>query len=143
MDHGTDAVDFIMGRVVSLKFGFTPVINRSHYDIIKRKSIYQAVKDEQEYFQQHPRYQSIANQCGTLYLSKTLNQILIDHISNTLPDLKALSSSQLLPVFGLSCPKVFLEKEKFDELQAKVVELLPKLENLGEYFNQLQRSLQE
>eukprot|EP01103_Thecamoeba_quadrilineata_P002240 TRINITY_DN12230_c0_g1_i1.p1 TRINITY_DN12230_c0_g1~~TRINITY_DN12230_c0_g1_i1.p1 ORF type:complete len:747 (-),score=137.40 TRINITY_DN12230_c0_g1_i1:84-2288(-) len=89
MDRGTDALDMIMGRVVPLKLGFIPVINRSQQDINTKKPIRQAVKEEQEFFQRHPKYRSIAAQCGTLYLSKTLNQILLYHIRDTLPDLKA------------------------------------------------------
>jgi len=37
MDHGTDAVDILMGRVIPVRLGIVGVINRSQADIQSRK----------------------------------------------------------------------------------------------------------
>ena len=89
MDKGTDAYDVLTGQVIPLRLGFVGVINRSQQDIQTKKPIREAVKDEQEYFSRHPQYRSIASQCGTKYLTKLLNRVLLDHIRSCLPELKA------------------------------------------------------
>jgi dynamin 1-like protein len=88
MDKGTDAYDVLTGQVIPLRLGFVGVINRSQQDINSKKSIRDAVKDEQEFFSRHPQYRSIASQCGTPYLTRLLNRVLLDHIRNCLPELK-------------------------------------------------------
>jgi dynamin 1-like protein len=88
MDKGTDAVEMLQGKVIPLKLGFIGVINRSQQDINTKKPIRQAVQDEKAYFANHIKYRSVAHQCGTIHLSKTLNQILLYHIRDSLPDLK-------------------------------------------------------
>jgi dynamin 1-like protein len=77
------------GHVVPLKLGFIGVINRSQQDIISKKPIESSLKEEAEYFRTHPQYRNIASRLGTPYLAKTLNKILLHHIRDTLPDLKA------------------------------------------------------
>jgi len=37
MDHGTDAVDILCGRVIPVRLGIIGVINRSQADINNRK----------------------------------------------------------------------------------------------------------
>jgi dynamin 1-like protein len=37
MDHGTDAVDVLCGRVIPVKLGIIGVVNRSQADINNRK----------------------------------------------------------------------------------------------------------
>jgi len=37
MDHGTDAVDILCGRVIPVRLGIVGVINRSQADINNRK----------------------------------------------------------------------------------------------------------
>eukprot|EP00029_Vermamoeba_vermiformis_P006673 TRINITY_DN2691_c0_g1_i1.p1 TRINITY_DN2691_c0_g1~~TRINITY_DN2691_c0_g1_i1.p1 ORF type:complete len:787 (-),score=334.88 TRINITY_DN2691_c0_g1_i1:36-2396(-) len=88
MDKGTHALDILQGRVVPLKLGFVGVVNRSQQDIITEKSIQESLKDEQKFFANHPLYKPIAHKCGTPYLAKTLNKLLMNHIRNCLPDLK-------------------------------------------------------
>lgn len=73
MDHGTDAVDVLVGRVIPVKLGIIGVVNRSQQDIINKKSITDALKDEAAFLQR--RYPSLANRNGTQYLAKTLNRV--------------------------------------------------------------------
>jgi dynamin 1-like protein len=95
MDKGTDVFDVLTGKVIPLRLGFIGliflfpslctyseflfrhskgVINRSQQDIISGKPIREALKSEQEFFQNHPLYKGISSRCGTGYLTKTLNK---------------------------------------------------------------------
>ncbi|OWB62413.1 hypothetical protein B5S31_g683 [[Candida] boidinii] len=88
MDEGTDVIDILAGRVIPLRSGYVPVINRGQKDIENHKTIRDALKDEKNFFENHPSYRSKAQYCGTPYLAKKLNIILLNHIRATLPDIK-------------------------------------------------------
>ncbi|KAI0893948.1 Dynamin central region-domain-containing protein [Annulohypoxylon nitens] len=89
MDHGTNALDILSGRVYPLKLGFIGVVNRSQQDIQGNRPMEEALKAEAEFFRHHPAYRNISMRCGTQYLAKTLNQTLMAHIRERLPDIKA------------------------------------------------------
>ncbi|CAG8454909.1 8026_t:CDS:10 [Paraglomus occultum] len=89
MDAGTNALDILTGRVYPLKLGFIGVVNRSQHDISTNKPMAEALKAEVEFFKHHPAYRSISSRCGTPFLAKTLNIILMNHIRERLPDMKA------------------------------------------------------
>ncbi|EDR14451.1 uncharacterized protein LACBIDRAFT_244551 [Laccaria bicolor S238N-H82] len=89
MDAGTNALDILTGRVYPLKLGFIGVVNRSQQDINSEKSMSDARESEEEFFKNHHAYRNIAHKNGTKYLAKTLNQVLMNHIRDKLPDMKA------------------------------------------------------
>lgn len=89
MDHGTNALDILSGRVYPLKLGFIGVVNRSQQDIQANKSLADALKDEADFFRHNPAYRNMANRCGTQFLAKSLNNTLMAHIRERLPDIKA------------------------------------------------------
>lgn len=89
MDQGTDVIDILAGRVIPLRYGYIPVINRGQKDIEQNKTIRAALQDEKKYFETHSSYSTKAQYCGTPYLAKKLNSILLHHIRNTLPDIRA------------------------------------------------------
>ncbi|KAF4976539.1 hypothetical protein FZEAL_6811 [Fusarium zealandicum] len=89
MDHGTNALDILSGRVYPLKLGFIGVVNRSQQDIQGNKPMEEALQAETEFFKHHPAYRNISVRCGTHYLAKTLNTTLMGHIRERLPDIKA------------------------------------------------------
>jgi dynamin 1-like protein len=89
MDHGTNALDILSGRVYPLKLGWIGVVNRSQQDITGNKPMEEALKAEADFFRHHPAYRNIANRCGTRFLAKTLNTTLMAHIRDRLPDIKA------------------------------------------------------
>lgn len=95
MDKGTDVVDILAGRVIPLRLGYVPVINRGQRDIDQKKAISAALEYEREYFENHPSYRSKVQYCGTPFLARKLNIILMHHIRNTLPEIKAKISSAL------------------------------------------------
>lgn len=89
MDHGTNAMDILSGRVYPLKLGFIGVVNRSQQDIQSGKELAEALRAEADFFRHHPAYRNMANRCGTQFLAKTLNSTLMSHIRDRLPDIKA------------------------------------------------------
>ncbi|KZM26251.1 GTPase [Ascochyta rabiei] len=89
MDHGTNAMDILSGRVYPLKLGFIGIVNRSQADIQSGRSLSDALQAERDFFKHHPAYRNMANRCGTQFLAKSLNQTLMSHIRDRLPDIKA------------------------------------------------------
>ncbi|CAI5758432.1 unnamed protein product [Candida verbasci] len=89
MDQGTNALDILKGNVYPLKLGFIGIVNRSQQDIAENKSLDESLYSEQQFFANHPAYKSMSNKCGTKYLATTLNKILMNHIKERLPDIKA------------------------------------------------------
>ncbi|KAJ8522646.1 hypothetical protein ONZ45_g783 [Pleurotus djamor] len=94
-DKGTDVVDILAGRVIPLRLGYVPVVNRGQRDIETSKPISAALEFERDYFENHPSYKGKAQYCGTPFLARKLNMILMHHIRATLPDIKARISQQL------------------------------------------------
>ncbi|EIN08035.1 hypothetical protein PUNSTDRAFT_144490 [Punctularia strigosozonata HHB-11173 SS5] len=95
MDPGTDVVDILAGRVIFLRLGYVPVVNRGQRDIETNKPIQAALEYERQFFENHPAYKGKAQYCGTPFLARKLNMILMQHIRATLPDIKARITQQL------------------------------------------------
>ncbi|CAG8494705.1 6813_t:CDS:10 [Acaulospora colombiana] len=88
-DQGTDVVDILAGRIIPLRLGYVPVVNRGQRDIDSKKAISDALEKESQFFENHPSYKSKAQYCGTPFLARKLNMILMHHIRTTLPEIKA------------------------------------------------------
>ncbi|KAF3037725.1 vacuolar protein sorting-associated protein 1 [Didymella keratinophila] len=95
MDEGTDVVDILAGRIIPLRLGYVPVVNRGQRDIENKKAISHALEHERSFFENHKAYRNKAAYCGTPYLARKLNLILMMHIKQTLPDIKARIASSL------------------------------------------------
>lgn len=74
-DQGTDVVDILAGRIIPLRLGYVPVVNRGQRDIDTKKSIASALEHEKEFFENHPAYRSKAQYCGTPFLARKLNMV--------------------------------------------------------------------
>ena len=96
MDKGTDVIDILTGRIIPLRLGYVPVVNRGQRDIEGKKSIKLALEAEKEFFDSHQAYASKAQYCGTPYLARKLNMILLHHIRSTLPEIKLKIQNSLL-----------------------------------------------
>ncbi|KAF9355885.1 vacuolar protein sorting-associated protein 1 [Mortierella sp. AD094] len=96
MDAGTDVVDILAGRVIPLRLGYVPVVNRGQRDIDTKKTISRSLEAERNFFEGHAAYKSKAQYCGTPYLARKLNMILMHHIRNTLPEIKAKIQAALV-----------------------------------------------
>ncbi|PHH71750.1 hypothetical protein CDD80_5010 [Ophiocordyceps camponoti-rufipedis] len=95
MDEGTDVIDILSNRVIPLRLGYVPVVNRGQRDIDNKKAISIALEAEKAFFENHKAYRNKSSYCGTPYLARKLNLILMMHIKQTLPDIKARISSSL------------------------------------------------
>jgi len=95
MDSGTDVVDILAGRIIPLRLGYVPVVNRGQRDIEASKPISSALEHERDFFENHSSYKGKAQYCGTPFLARKLNMILMHHIRATLPDIKARITQQL------------------------------------------------
>ncbi|KAL3487888.1 vacuolar ATP synthase catalytic subunit A [Aspergillus germanicus] len=95
MDEGTDVVDILAGRIIPLRLGYVPVVNRGQRDIENKRPISYALEHEKNFFEGHKAYRNKASYCGTPYLARKLNLILMMHIKQTLPDIKSRISSSL------------------------------------------------
>ncbi|CAA0830999.1 Dynamin-related protein 3A [Striga hermonthica] len=98
MDRGTDARNFLLGKVIPLRLGYVGVVNRSQEDILLNRSIKDALIAEEKFFRSRPVYSDLAERCGVPQLAKKLNQILVQHIKTVLPGLKARISTALVSV---------------------------------------------
>ncbi|KAG2691321.1 hypothetical protein I3760_08G004400 [Carya illinoinensis] len=95
MDRGTDARNFLLGKVVPLRLGYVGVVNRSQEDINKNRSIAEALAYEERFFRDHPVYCGLSDHCSIPQLASLLNQILEQHIRMVLPGLKAELNSHM------------------------------------------------
>jgi dynamin 1-like protein len=93
MDRGTDAHDILEGKVIPVKLGIIGVVNRSQEDIDKGKAIEDAIHDEASFLKR--RYPLLATKNGTPYLARRLNKLLMFHIRQCLPDLRARIASMI------------------------------------------------
>ncbi|GMP38861.1 hypothetical protein CsSME_00009958 [Camellia sinensis var. sinensis] len=98
MDRGTDARNFLLGKVIPLRLGYVGVVNRSQEDIMLNRSIKDALVAEEKFFRSRPVYSDLADRCGVPQLAKKLNQILVQHIKTVLPGLKSRISTALVSV---------------------------------------------
>ncbi|XP_041990327.1 dynamin-related protein 3A-like isoform X3 [Salvia splendens] len=98
MDRGTDACNFLLGKVIPLRLGYVGVVNRSQEDIMSRRTIKDALVAEEKFFRSRHVYNDLADRCGVPQLAKKLNQILVRHIKTVLPGLKTRISAALVTV---------------------------------------------
>lgn len=88
MDAGTNARRMLLGQEVPLRLGYVGVKNRNQQNIIDRVSVKQALKEEREYFENHPIYSSLnQNLLGTDVLTQKCTKIMFTHIKSHLPDI--------------------------------------------------------
>ena len=80
MDEGTDVVDILAGRIIPLRLGYVPVVNRGQRDIDNKKRISAALEAEKAFFENHRAYRNKASYCGTPYLARKLN--LVRHLNS-------------------------------------------------------------
>lgn len=75
MDEGTDVVDILAGRIIPLRLGYVPVVNRGQRDIENKRLISFALEHEKNFFDNHKAYRNKSSYCGTPYLARKLNLV--------------------------------------------------------------------
>mmetsp|Transcript_2885 Transcript_2885/g.3989 ORF Transcript_2885/g.3989 Transcript_2885/m.3989 type:complete len:698 (+) Transcript_2885:16-2109(+) len=98
MDPGTDASEMLQNRVIPLRRGYVGVVNRGQRDIDSKTTIESSLKREQQFFKNHPAYRSMMSRCSTPTLSRMLNQILMHHIRDCLPDIKNRITGMMIDI---------------------------------------------
>jgi vacuolar protein sorting-associated protein 1 len=96
MDKGTDVTDILAGKQVPLRLGYIPVVLRGQRDIETKKTIKDALRSEDEFFNSHPKYSSRSAYVGTPYLARKLSTLLLHHIKLWLPEAKLKINAQLV-----------------------------------------------
>ncbi|KAG5490335.1 hypothetical protein JKF63_00455 [Porcisia hertigi] len=123
MDKGTDCFDILNNRVLNLHHGFIGVVCRSQQDINDRKSMEAARQAEHDFFANSPIYSSIADEAGTVYLTKKLNMVLLDHIKAVIPDLKS-HVDQLMAATKKQMEKLGMFDQDITEPSAQLLSLI-------------------
>jgi dynamin 1-like protein len=101
MDPGTDASEVLSNQLIPLRKGYIAVVNRGQKDINEDLSIQKGLQKEEEFFKNHPVYshdRNLLSKCGTHTLAKSLNNILMHHIRECLPEVKNRISSMVTDV---------------------------------------------
>ncbi|KAK7200267.1 dynamin-1-like protein [Novymonas esmeraldas] len=123
MDRGTDCFDVLQNKVLHLRHGFVGVVCRSQQDINDRKSMEAARQAEQEFFSNSPIYSPLADEAGTVYLSKKLNNLLLEHIKAVIPDLKR-HVDQLMEATKKQMEKLGMFDQDITEPSAQLLSLI-------------------
>ena len=95
MDKGTDACDYLKGKLYKLEHGYIGVKCRSQQDNQNKKTIKQALEEERKFFATHPAYKDFDATQGTEMLAKKLSVILDEHIKLLLPSIEKLIAMNL------------------------------------------------
>ena len=90
MDKGTDACDYLSGKYYKLKHGYIAVKCRSQQDNDNKKTISEALKDEKDFFENHPAYSKLSKIQGIPALANKLSELLEEHIIAQLPQIEEL-----------------------------------------------------
>ena len=127
MDQGTNARRMLMGQEVPLRLGYVGVKNRGQQAITDKQSVKAALKEEREYFENHPIYSSLnQNLLGTDVLTQKCSKIMFTHIKSHLPDIMREIKSKMNQINerlkDLGPPMPSVPKEKAHLLYNMVTE---------------------
>lgn len=75
-DAGADIVDILAGRVIPIRLGYIPVVNRDRRDIEQDVAMPAAREHERQFFSNHPSYSSKAQYCGAPLLARKLTNMV-------------------------------------------------------------------
>ena len=75
-DAGMDVVEILAGRVVPIRLGYVPVVNRDRRDIEQNVAMSTAREHERQFFSNHPSYGGKAQYCGTPFLARKLTNMV-------------------------------------------------------------------
>jgi dynamin 1-like protein len=89
-----------MQLIVEVYRGYVAVVNRSQKDIADGVAIRKGLTKEASFFSAHPKYRTMITKCGTTNLARSLNQILMLHIRDCLPEIKSKITSLMSEVQG-------------------------------------------
>ncbi|CBZ50780.1 strain CBS138 chromosome D complete sequence,related [Neospora caninum Liverpool] len=95
LEEGADCSEVLRNRIIPLKRGYVGVVCRGQRHTAEKMSIREGLKEEESFFRSHPAYRAIASKQGIPFLAKLLNQMLMKHIREALPELRSRISRLL------------------------------------------------
>ena len=88
MGNGNNALSVLKNEYIPLKHGWNAVKLRDQQEINEGKSVQEAKRTEDEFFNNHPAYKDHLNLCGTANLSLKLSNLLYSNILEALPEIR-------------------------------------------------------
>eukprot|EP00930_Biecheleria_cincta_P100897 TRINITY_DN92527_c0_g1_i1.p1 TRINITY_DN92527_c0_g1~~TRINITY_DN92527_c0_g1_i1.p1 ORF type:complete len:698 (+),score=124.09 TRINITY_DN92527_c0_g1_i1:59-2152(+) len=88
-DETGSAVEALKGMVYPLRHGYTGIVCRNESDTRAGVSFQQALQAEEAFITKSPTLQPLAAQCGIPNLARRLQTLLLEHIRESLPQLRA------------------------------------------------------
>lgn len=88
VEKGSKMVKTLLNEDVNLRLGFIGVICRSHEESQTKKNYQEALKFEENFFDQHEEFNEVRHLLGNKVLKYTLSNILVEHIKASLPSIK-------------------------------------------------------
>mmetsp|Transcript_41754 Transcript_41754/g.110011 ORF Transcript_41754/g.110011 Transcript_41754/m.110011 type:complete len:780 (+) Transcript_41754:51-2390(+) len=88
MDRGVDAMRSLRNEEIPLRLGYVGIKNRSQEDIQSKMKVQDALKAEEKWFSEHPKYSKLPpGHAGTRSLVDKLTVVLYAHIKAFLPQI--------------------------------------------------------
>lgn len=83
------AIKALTGHVYPLRLGYVGVVCRNQRATEACQTFEAAVRSEQEFLDQHRLFRHVVEQCGIPHLAQRLHRLLMRHVRETLPALRA------------------------------------------------------
>jgi len=88
-DESSGAIQALQGQIFPLKLGYVGVVCRGEEATKAGVTFEQALKAEEEFLTQSKTLRCVKAHCGIQHLGKRLHELLLQHIHDALPDLRA------------------------------------------------------
>ncbi|KAF7683692.1 Dynamin-A [Astathelohania contejeani] len=118
MDRSTDCLSLLENKNPCIGLGYVGVINRGQDDINRGVDIASALKKEDTFFKNHPKYKKLYPRIGSRYLISRLYEIFKIRLISELPRLKITINNKLS---FLKTELILLGKEKFSKNNSPIL----------------------
>lgn len=88
-DESSGAIQALQGQIYPLRLGYVGVVCRGEDATRAGVTFEQALKAEEEFLAQSKTFRCVADRCGIQHLAKRLHEVLLQHIRDALPELRA------------------------------------------------------
>ena len=96
VDDETGLMDTVSGKVYRLKHGYVGVKCRNQKETEAGLDMRSAIRSEAQFFDNHPKLSQIKGRMGIPFLTRKLNEYLVDHVKKCLPMIRQRLASLLL-----------------------------------------------
>jgi len=88
-DESGGALEALQGRVYPLRLGYIGLVCRNELATKAGLDFESALAFEAQFLQKSPGFAAVADSCGTPHLARRLHELLLAHVRETLPNLRA------------------------------------------------------